>query len=397
MTETKEKRYGSTTAAIYFSYFIMGLGMSLLAQFKPEFAKLWHTNIAGVLAVGGAVGIGGIISILVTGPVSDKFGRRISAVIDHLGWAIYYIGLLYAPNQTVAYIIAIIGGISNSFLNSSNFPTLMEIFPKAASAAGLMSKFAINLGQFFLPIAIMLGGFIGLPYRVVFMATGIFYLALAIILIFAPYPSQVAKAKTETQAEVPAQKHRFNVGTVCLILMGFTTTAAFLLWINTYQELARSYGISQPSTLQSVYAIGASVAVLFNSLIVKKGVKEIDILIYYPLITAVGLALAYFIQKPWILYVTSLVVGFFAASGLYQLTLAVLGKLYADMKATAQSWAGFFSAFANFAIISLAAWITSISGSSAPRNIVILNVINMLVSTILAIMVKGSSRKEKSK
>lgn len=47
MTEIKEKRYGLTTAAIYFSYFIMGLGMSLLAQFKPEFAKLWHTNIAG--------------------------------------------------------------------------------------------------------------------------------------------------------------------------------------------------------------------------------------------------------------------------------------------------------------------------------------------------------------
>lgn len=194
-------------------------------------------NAHGVLAVGGAVGIGGIISILITGPVSDKFSRRISAVIGHLGWATYYIGLLY---------------------------------------------------------------------RVVFMATGIFYLALAVILLFAPYPSQVAKAKAETQAAT-AQKHRFNVGTVCLILMGFTTTAAFLLWINTYQELARSYGISQPSTLQSVYAIGASVAVLFNSLIVKKGVKEIDILIYYPLITAIGLALAYFIQKPWILYVTSVV------------------------------------------------------------------------------------------
>lgn len=393
----KKKNYGGTATTVYFSYFIMGLGMSLLAQFKPQFASLWHTSIAGVLSVSGAVGIGGILSILITGPISDHFGRRASAIIGHLGWAIYYIGLLYAPNQTVAYIIAIIGGISNSFLNSSNFPTLMEIFPNSSSAAGLMSKFAINLGQFFLPVSIMLGGFFGAPYRVVFMTTGILYAVIALLLAFLPYPSQTGQTKKSEKTETTskkAEKHHFSVGTICLILMGFTTTAAFLLWINTYQELAKSYGIAQPSTLQSVYAIGASVAVLFNSFIIKKGVKEIDVLIYYPLITAVGLLLAYLIKTPWILYVTSLIVGFFAASGLYQLTLSVLGNLYPDMKATAQSWAGFFSAFANFGIISLAAWITAIAGSSAPRDIVILNIVNMLISTLLAVIVKRDGKKQ---
>lgn len=59
---------------------------------------------------------------MITGPISDHFGRRASAVIGHLLWAIYYIGLLYAPNFAVAYIIGILGGIANSFLNASNFP-----------------------------------------------------------------------------------------------------------------------------------------------------------------------------------------------------------------------------------------------------------------------------------
>lgn len=332
----KKHRYAATASTVYFSYFMMGIGMSLLAQFKPQFTSLWHSSISGVLSVVSAVGIGGIVSILITGPISDHFGRRASAVIGHLLWAVYYIGLLYAPNFTVAYIIGILGGIANSFLNASNFPALMEIFPESASVAGLMSKFAINIGQFCLPLAILLGTALGSGYRTVFMLAGILYIVMALILAFSPYPDQVTGPKKQEKA-----KHDFNLGVWSLVLMGFTSTAAFLLWINTYQELAKSYGIANPSSLQSVYAVGASIAVLFNSFIIKKGVKEIDILIWYPLLSAAGLLLAYFIKAPQILYLTSLAVGFFAASGLYQLGQSVLGQMYPDMKATVQSWGGF--------------------------------------------------------
>lgn len=388
----KKHRYAATASTVYFSYFMMGIGMSLLAQFKPQFASLWHSSISGVLSVVSAVGIGGIVSILITGPISDHFGRRASAVIGHLLWAIYYIGLLYAPNFAVAYIIGILGGIANSFLNASNFPALMEIFPESASVAGLMSKFAINIGQFCLPLAILLGTALGSGYRTVFMLAGILYTVMALILAFSPYPDQVSGPKKQEKA-----KHDFNLGVWSLVLMGFTSTAAFLLWINTYQELAKSYGIANPSSLQSVYAVGASIAVLFNSFIIKKGVKEIDILIWYPLLSAAGLLLAYFIKAPQILYLTSLAVGFFAASGLYQLGQSVLGQMYPDMKATVQSWGGFFSAFANFAIIQLAASITARTGTAAPRLILLLNVANMLIGTALAFVVKRVGQKKQGK
>lgn len=388
----KNHRYAATASTVYFSYFMMGIGMSLLAQFKPQFASLWHSSISGVLSVVSAVGIGGIVSILITGPISDHFGRRASAVIGHLLWAIYYIGLLYAPNFAVAYIIGILGGIANSFLNASNFPALMEIFPESASVAGLMSKFAINIGQFCLPLAILLGTALGSGYRTVFMLAGILYTVMALILAFSPYPDQVSGPKKQEKA-----KHDFNLGVWSLVLMGFTSTAAFLLWINTYQELAKSYGIANPSSLQSVYAVGASIAVLFNSFIIKKGVKEIDILIWYPLLSAAGLLLAYFIKAPQILYLTSLAVGFFAASGLYQLGQSVLGQMYPDMKATVQSWGGFFSAFANFAIIQLAASITARTGTAAPRLILLLNVANMLIGTSLALVVKRVGQKKQGR
>ncbi|MGZ1145248.1 MFS transporter [Lactobacillus delbrueckii subsp. bulgaricus] len=201
----KKHRYAATASTVYFSYFMMGIGMSLLAQFKPQFASLWHSSISEVLSVVSAVGIGGIVSILITGPISDHFGRRASAVIGHLLWAIYYIGLLYAPNFAVAYIIGILGGIANSFLNASNFPALMEIFPESASVAGLMSKFAINIGQFCLPLAILLGTALDSGYRTVFMLAEILYIVMALILAFSPYPDQVTGPKKQEKA-----KHDFK-------------------------------------------------------------------------------------------------------------------------------------------------------------------------------------------
>lgn len=174
MASKKINNLKITASILYLSYFMMGLRLSMVAQYKPEFATIWHTDVSGVLQVVAAIGLGGIISILITGPVSDYFGRKFCAVIGHLIWASYFIGLLYAPNLTVAYIIATTSGIGQSFVNSSNFPSLMEIFPKNASIAGIMTKFAINIGQFALPIFAFVVSLLGANYRIVFGVQGWF-------------------------------------------------------------------------------------------------------------------------------------------------------------------------------------------------------------------------------
>lgn len=70
MQKAKNK-YLSTAVILYISYVMMGLRLSMLAQYKPQFSALWHTDVAGVLQVVAAIGLGGIISILITGPISD--------------------------------------------------------------------------------------------------------------------------------------------------------------------------------------------------------------------------------------------------------------------------------------------------------------------------------------
>lgn len=35
------KKYYPTAIALYFSYFLLGIGISILGQYKPEFSSMW--------------------------------------------------------------------------------------------------------------------------------------------------------------------------------------------------------------------------------------------------------------------------------------------------------------------------------------------------------------------
>ncbi|MCT6889304.1 MAG: MFS transporter [Lactobacillus sp.] len=391
-----DKKYKTTAVILYFGTIMMGISMSILAQYKGNFAHLWHTNLSGVLNVIAATGLGGIISTLITGPISDKLGRKFSAVIGHLIQSIYYFGLICSPNVAVAYVIAIIGGgFGNSFINAGCMPTLIEIFPKNASVANLMTKFMISIGQFLLPLFILLSSFIGIGYKGIFIGAGIVYLILTVILLILPFPIPGEDLKKDTKVNNSQKSGHVTIGAVALVLIGYTSTAVFFLWLNTYQELAVQYGISQPSILQSIYAIAAAISVLVNSLLVKKGIKESTILIIYPLISAFGLMLPIVCHQGWILYIVSLIIGFFAAGGLFQLASALLAKMYPRLKATAMAFAGFMSMLANISILTFASIIVQNLGKYSQQGILVMNIFVCMIGVLLGIIVKKQEKKIK--
>lgn len=388
-----DKKYKTTAVILYFGTIMMGISMSVLAQYKGNFAHLWHTNLSGVLNVIAAAGLGGIISTLITGPISDKLGRKFSAVIGHLIQSIYYFGLIFSPNVAVAYMIAIIGGgFGNSFINAGCMPTLIEIFPKNASVANLMTKFMISVGQFLLPLFILLASFTGIGYKGIFIGGGIVYLILTIVLLILPFPTPGEDLKKDTKINNSQKSGHVTIGAVALVLIGYTSTAVFFLWLNTYQELAVQYGISQPSILQSIYAIAAAISVLVNSFLVKKGIKESTILIIYPLISAFGLMLPIVCHQGWILYIVSLIIGFFAAGGLFQLASALLAKMYPKLKATAMSFAGFMSMLANISILTFASLIVQSLGKYSQQGILIMNIFVCIIGILLGIIVKKQEK-----
>lgn len=388
-----KNKYKTTAATLYLGTFIMqGISMSILAQYKVQLAGFWKCNIADVLSLISIVNLGALLFTLLVGPISDKYGRKVPEVIGNIFQGLYYLSLITIPFLRAEKIIAFfLYGIGNTFSYVVGSATILEIFPKKASSANVMVKFLISLGQFILPIFILIVSMAHLNFKVLFILASLIYFITALILSFSKFPErqkQPEKQKIQIKSRV-----KVTPMIISLLLIGYTSCATFNLWTNTYQELARSYGISQPGIIESVYAVAGAISVLITSWIVAKGVRESLILTVYPVLTGLSLALEIIIPKPWIMYPAAFLIGIFAAGGLYQLCTALLAKAMPQLKATVIALAQFMSLVGNTSIIFFAAQIVQAFGESGYKLIVVLNIAVAFIGGLFGLVVLLSEKK----
>ena len=189
------------------------------------------------------------------------------------------------------------------------------------------------------------------------------------------------------------QKVKLTKVSFAAIMIGFTSSSTFMLWLNCNQELGRSYGMTDSSAIQSFYALGTATAILATTFLIKKGLKEINVLILYPAISTVMLGLCFLIQAPWICLVGGFVIGYAGAGGVLQLATSTTAEFFPENKGTATSMVMIASSIANYTIISLASYITKVGGASAPRMILLLNMGVTVVGILLALYVKKNRDK----
>ena len=392
------KKYLPSALILYLNYFIHGVGCSILGQavIKDALATAWGVEAMAITAISAALGLGRLIALPFAGPLSDKLGRRISTAIGSASYAIYLIGLALAFNAgtsggyTIAYVCAIIGGIANSFLDTCVSPTCMEIYVNNPSVANLFTKFSMCISQFLLPFLIGFVAAANMSYRTIFIVAGAAIFIDGILILFLPFPER------NTAGTVKKEKAKLKITPAALaaILIGFTSSSTFMLWLNCNQELGKLYNLSDPSKIQSFYAVGTFAAILCSSVFIKKGLKEINILIIYPLISFIMLGLCYFIQNPTICLIGGFVIGFAGAGGVLQLAVSTTAEFFPENKGTATSMVMIASSVANYTILTLAGYITKTAGTSAPRMILLLNMAVTFIGILLALFVKMNRGKE---
>ena len=400
MKQNSKKNYVITSLALYFTYFIHGIGASILGLYKPQFAKAWGAvvgsdgvvDVSRVVAVIAALGLGRLISLPFSGPISDKFGRRLSGIIGVICYGIFFFGIAFSPSMQIAYVFAIIGGIANSFLDTCVSPTCMEIYVNNPSIANMFTKFSMCISQFLLPFMIGMVAAANMSYRTIFLVAGVAILIDGILILLLPFP-QRGENGGEKQEKKKKQKVKLTKVSFAAIMIGFTSSSTFMLWLNCNQELGRAYGMTDSSAIQSFYALGTATAVLATAFFIKKGLKEIDILILYPAISTVMLGLCFLIQAPWICLVGGFVIGYAGAGGVLQLATSTTAEFFPENKGTATSMVMIASSIANYTIISLASYITKVGGASAPRMILLLNMGVTVVGILLALYVKKNRDK----
>lgn len=104
------------------------------------------------------------------------------------------------------------------------------------------------------------------------LVTGIVIAVLGVFAIFAPLPAESQSAKGESFLDNLKNVH-FSVESIALILIGFTSTATFQLWLNCAQTFGKEIaGIASEkvSMMQTYYSAGTMVALVVTSILIMK-------------------------------------------------------------------------------------------------------------------------------
>lgn len=397
------KKYYPTALALYFTYFVHGIGVSILGQYKQNFAGAWGAeklsdgtfDVSMVLAVIAALGLGRLITLPFSGPISDKFGRRISGLIGIIFYVAYFVGIAIAPNMYVAYAFALLGGAANSFIDVCVVPSCLEIFKESGDSATMFTKFSISIGQFLLPFMI---GFVAanqMSYKTMFFAAAVALVVNAILIAVMPFPQiNSSNEKENSGTEIKKEKMKFTATSIAVILIGFTCTSTFQLWLNCNQELAKLYGVINASKVQSYYAIGSMVAVLVTAPLIKNFIKPVRILVIYPAISTIMLIVLYFVQSPTIVLIGGFIIGFTAAGGVLQLATSTANAMFPANKGKITSIVMISSSLANYIILNIASYITKAGGVEGPKYVLLFNAAITIVGVLLALYVNRQYAKE---
>ena len=387
-------KYLPTALILYLNYFIHGIGASILGQqvVKELLAQNW--GIVGadgdlaaaamsVTAVSAALGLGRLISLPFAGPLSDKLGRRLSVLIGVASYAVFFFGIAFSKSMAIAYVAAILGGIANSFLDTSTYPAVAEIIDKYTGIATMGIKLFISISQLLMPffLGIVVGS--ALSYLMLPVVAGVCIAVLGVLAIFAPFPTESQAGKSESFIQ-NLKSAKFSVESIALIALGFTTTATFQLWLNCAQNFAKDVaGVAaeNASIMQTYYSAGSLVALFVTSALITK-IKQVRFLVIYPAISVVMLVLVYMMKNPMICYVGAFVIGYAAAGGVLQIVSATANDLFPKIKGTLTSLVMIFSSLCNYTVLSAASKMTASS-------VITMNIVITVIGVVLAIFVNA--------
>ena len=379
-----DKKYLPSALILYLNYFIHGIGCSILSQqvVKELLAEQWGIgDVMAVTSVAAVLGLGRLISLPFAGPLSDKLGRRISVLIGVASYAIFFVGIAFSPNMAVAYVAAVLGGIANSFLDTATYPAVAEIMYKYTGIATMGIKFFISIAQLLMPFFLGMVAGSAMSYLMLPLVAAVVIVILGVLAIFAPLPAASESGKKESLIENIKNAH-FSVESVALILIGFTSTATFQLWLNCAQTFGKEIaGIPSEtvSIMQTYYSAGTMVALIVTSFLITK-FKQVRFLVIYPAISVIMLALVYMIKSPTICYVGAFVIGYAAAGGVLQMATATVNDLFPKIKGTITSLVMIASSLCNYTILSAAAKMTA-------TNVIVMNIVITVIGVLLAVFV----------
>lgn len=366
-----KNKYLPTAIGLYINYIIHGMGVIIISQNQKALMGQWDTDLMGIAKVISMLGIGRLIAILISGRLSDKFGRKPFIYLGIVTYSLYFFGILYSKSVTTAMIFAVIAGVSNSFLDSGTYPALMESFPKKAGTANVLIKAFVQIGQFTLPIMLKIINTNQLWFGWSFIIPIIVFVLNGLFLLKRPFPDQDAKEnqQAEIQAVTFKSQPKIAIEGVCFIIYGFISQATFYLisqFIGIYGEEVAQMTTDNANLLISYYSTGSLICVAVTAVLATK-VRPVYLVTLYTLVS----------------FVTILIMWLFPTPLVMMIGLTVMGELFPAGKGTITGIFYTFGSIASFLIPIIAAAIAK----NNVRSIMLFDTIIAGIGFLLAVII----------
>lgn len=344
----KNNKYNYGAFMLYMTMFLHGIQAIILSQNAAYFSEQWMTDAAGVFSVIAWTGIGKIVFLVFSGPLSDKVGRKPVAMAGVFGYLLLFGILLFAQNLVLAKILSFIGGAATSLYDGSINPALMEIYPKHKSTASIFNKGFISVSGVIFPLLVGFLASNNLSESISILVPFLITVAVFIGFIFARFPDgdikkeqnvssaeaiKILEQRQSSSSETVTQKNKpkFLLDGIIIIAFSFFIYSSFYL----FQQVVSVYAIDvvqmddiASRALASYYQIGAFAAVILSAIFMSKGIRDIALLVFYPLISGIMALTIYIIPTATTLTIGSAIIGFTAAGGALQMGNSLLNQFF---------------------------------------------------------------------
>lgn len=393
----KKQHYVGAAASVYLNYAVVGAATIFISQYREVLAKAWNASATAISLVMAMVGVGRIITILFAGAISDKIGRRKTLLIALVSDIIFLLGAAYANNVWVAGIASLFFGATNSFGDTAGYPALADAFPDKTATMNSFVKAAMQIMQMLFPFWVKL-----IPSPQVTAIVLVIVLAIDIVITlraaYAPQSAEDNKSENESSetqvADDNSEKPKLAVDGAMIITLGFTlcfTFYIFSLYVPYYGQYVLNQLAENGNQLVSWYSIASLVSVFITSVLVTK-VKRLTLIVVYETISTIGLLLMILAPSETTGAIGALLVGFFAAGGIWQVGLSVLTSYFPQNHGKITSYYSFAPAVVYFVAPLVAAFVLK-ANSTSTLMVFWITAIITIISVVIALILIRRGRK----
>ncbi|MDD6893370.1 MAG: MFS transporter [Lactobacillus sp.] len=374
------------SVSLYLNYLIHGMGMIILAQNMNSLGAAWHQPIKIVSFVISGIGIGRLISYLITGFLSDKISRKFFVEVGMFCYAAFALGMPLTKNIGLAYAFAILAGVANSSLDAGTYTTFVEM-NGGNGAYTILIKAFVSVGEFILPILVTILANQGMWFGWSFMSM----VALLIINFCLILPLKFPVANQANGDAVHEQDAKINgtakkIMTGALIVYGYSSMALmiwFTQWITMFAQQTLHMSNGAAHFLLSLYSIGSITGVLVLFALLGHNVKESHLLLVVNMIALVSLLVIMQSEQSLLMQIASFTFGLSAASGIMQTGLTIFMKLYPTHRGMITGVFYFFGSIASFTVPIITGMLSDINMAAVMAGDLVMAGIGILVAAIV--------------